>query len=98
MCREIDYVREQIVIVYELIEVRWRAERISQSEANALQAGVNALTEQRGDTQEGRLLSYIVRNMDGAYLFRDAYTMRALRAVLEALQRKEERLMKDAKK
>ena len=57
---------------------------------NALGAAVLALNERYGDTQEARILGYHIKEPSDD-IFRDKYTLRALRAWLEALEWKEKR-------
>jgi hypothetical protein len=92
MCDKLGQVYESKSIIFDLIHERYKADRISVVEGHALEAAVAALEEQHGDTQDVRILAYIAKNAPYVYLFRDAYTMRALRAGFEALQNKEERI------
>lgn len=80
--------------VYELIYARHKPELITLVEGRSLEAAARAIEEYHGSTQEVHILDYVGRNAPYAYLFRDAYTMRALRAGLEALERKEEEFLK----
>lgn len=85
------------MLVFELVTGRYKACKLSVSEAQALEAAVKAIEYYHGETQDCRILAYVARNSPYSYLYRDAYTMRALNAGLQALQRKEEELKRRCK-
>lgn len=81
------------LIIYELITERHKAERKNKGDVWAIGEAIEAIVEQEGDTVEARILQYHYKEPE-ALLFRDSNTLRALRAGLSALQRKEEELRK----
>lgn len=86
-------VQEYRFTLYRIITERHTADGKSDAELTAIAAAIKALEEQQGDTVEGRILQYHL-NKPHALLFRDQNTMRALKAGLAALQRKEEELQR----
>lgn len=90
MFNELERIKDHKMLVFDLVTNRYKADKVSQAERTALESAVRALEEQRGETQDGRILAYIARNAPYSWLYRDEYTMRALKAGLTALQRKEE--------
>lgn len=97
MFSELEKIKDQKMLVFDLVTNRYKADKISVAERAALEAAAKAIEEQRGDTQDGHILSYVARNAPYAYLYRDPYTMRALKAGLVALQKKEEVLERRCK-
>ena len=84
MFEALEKIKNQKIIVFELVTGRYKADKLSISEA-------------AGETQDCRILSYVARNSPYTYLYRDAYTMRALNAGLQALQRREEEMERRCK-
>lgn len=97
MFEALEKIKNHKIIVFELVTGRYKADKLSISEAAALEAAVKAIEYYHGETQDCRILSYIARNSPYTYLYRDAYTMRALNAGLLALQRREEELERRCK-
>lgn len=97
MYQEYERIKAHKMIVFDLVHSRYKADKLRIAEMTALDSAVNALRKYHGDTQDGRILAYIARKSPDIFLFRDAYTMRALKAGLEALQRKEEELERQCK-
>ena len=98
MFLDLEKVHEYKGRVHALIHERHKADMITLLDGRALEAASFSIEEQRGNMQVAAILNYLGRNAPYVYLFRDAYTMRALRAGLEALERKERELWKEYRK
>ena len=97
MFEELEKVKDQKMLVFELVTGRYKADKLSIAEAAAVEAAAKAIEQYHGETQDVRILSYVARNSPYAFLYRDAYSMRALKAGLVALQKKEEELERRCK-
>ena len=97
MYQEYETIKAHKMIVFDLVYSRYKVDKLCIAEATAVNSAINALQQYRGDTQDVRILDYIVKNSPYVFVFRDFYTMRALKAGLEALQRKEEELERACK-
>ena len=92
MFEEYKKIMAQKEIINDLVMERYKADKLRLAEVSALESAVRAIEHYHGETQDSRILSYIARNSPQVLLYRDTYTMRALRAGFRALQRKEEEL------
>lgn len=97
MFEELEKVKKHKIIVFDLVTGRYKADKLNLAEVSAVEGAVKAIEYYHGETQDCRILSYIARNSPQVYLYRDAYTMRALNAGLQALQRREEELERRCK-
>ena len=94
---DLDKTMNHKMLVFELVTGRYKADKLSITEGKALEAAAKAIEYYHGETQDCRILLYVARNSPYAFLYRDAYSMRALNAGLQALQRKEEELRRRCK-
>ena len=97
MLEEYKRIKNQREIVEALVMERYKADKLRVGEVTAVEGAVRTIEHYHGETQDSRILSYIARNSPYVFLYRDAYTMRALRAGLRALQRKEGELERQCK-
>ena len=97
MFEEYQKIKAHKTIVEGIISERYKADKLKVGEVSALESAIRAIEYYHGETQDGRILSYIARNSPHVLLYRDAYTMRALRAGLRALQQKERVLERQCK-
>lgn len=97
MFEELEKIKNHKIIVFELVAGRYKADGLRLVEVSALETAIKAIEYYHGETQDCRILSYIARNSPHVLVFRDFYTMRALNAGLQALQRREEELKRKCK-
>lgn len=91
-----DFVRNRETIIH-LIENVHLPEKLSVAQHNAISNACALMQKQHADDRLIAVLGYHVGKPE-ALIFRDAHTMRALRAAVRALDREIERLERQAAK